>query len=293
MISFIFEQYGYYPNNIVFNIFEVDGWMFKLIEVNCDEEYLDSIEKYLDLIRKSFLKQGIFIIKSRFNNRIVTYDNKKYVLVSCLKNTLTIKDLNKFHSIFEMPNEKINLKNLISVWEERLSYIEKNAVASLRIDSVYYTENLQNAMYIIGLAQNSIQYLSELILDFDHEIEDVSLTHKRLENLDSFEFFNPFNFIIDHPIRDLVELYKYNIISFDDMMELLKYYKMSPKLGTYLMVRYLYPGKMLDELENNINKNNSGFKLKYNLETELQKTKKIYSFLKKECNIRPIRWLET
>lgn len=292
MISFIFEQYGYYPKNMISNTFEIDGWLFKLIEVNCDEEYLDSIEKYIEIIRKKFLKDGVFIIKSRFNNRIVTYDNKKYVLVSCLKSILTIKDLNKFHSMFEMSKEKINLKNLMNVWEERLEFIEKNAVTSLRIDSIYYSENLQNTMYVIGLAQNSIQYLSELILDFDYEIEDVSLTHKRLENLESFEFFNPFNFIVDHPVRDIVQLYKYNVITFDDMIEMLKYYKMDSKLATYLMVRYLYPGKILDELENNVNKNNSGFKLKYNMNLELQKTKKVYSFLKKEYNIRPIKWLE-
>ncbi len=292
MISFIFEQYGYYPKNIASNTFEVDNWIFKLIEVDYSEEYLNLIDSYIDVVRKKFINSGIFIIKSRFGKKVVDYDNKKYVLISCLKSNLNIKDLNKFHSIFKMSQEKVNLINLLNTWENRLDYIEKNAITSLRIDSVYYKENLQNSMYLIGITQNSIQYLSEYILDFDVEIKDVTLTHKRLENLNSFDFFNPFNYIIDHPIRDLVELYKHNSISFNDLIELFDFYELNSKLATYAMIRYLYPGKELDELENNINKNYSGFKLKYNLESELQKTKKIYYYLKEKYNIRPINWLE-
>lgn len=292
MISFIFEQYGYYPKNFISNTFEIDNWIFKLIEVDGDEEYLNLIDSYINVVREKFPNNGIFIIKSRFNKKIVIYDNKKYVLVSCLKGNLNIKDLNKFHYIFKMSNEKVNLNNLASTWEERLNFIEKNAITSLRIDSVYYKDNLQISMYIIGITQNSIQYLSELILDFNSEIDNVSLTHKRLEDLNSFDFFNPFNYIIDHPIRDLIELYKCNILTFSDLIDLFEYYKLDSKLASYVMVRYLYPGKILDELENNINKNDSGFKLKYNFEIELQKTKKIYLYLKEKYNIRPINWLE-
>ena len=39
-------------------------------------------------------------------------------------------------------------------------------------------------------------------------------------------FFNPFNYIIDHPIRDLIELYKCNILTFSDLIDLFEYYKL-------------------------------------------------------------------
>lgn len=292
MISFIFEQYGYYPKEIQDNVFTIGEWIFKLVEIEEDEAYIQSVEEYIANIRNQFSNARSFVIKSRTGKSITMYDGKRYVLISVKKCQITFKEMEKFHKSFEEGNSNINLKKLALTWEEKLSYIEKNAVSSFRIDSIYYSENLQKSMYIFGETVNAIQYLSELVDDFGGTLDKVSITHKRLRNLDSFNFYNPFNFIIDNPVRDIIYLYKNDFVEFEILIELLGQYDFDTKLATYTMARYMYPCDALDSLEENIGKNNASFSIKYNIEKEYCKCKKLYDYLKMKYKIRPINWLE-
>ena len=43
----------------------------------------------------------------------------------------------------------MNLKNLIEVWKERLGEIELNSINSLRIDSVYYKNNIDSTLVLL------------------------------------------------------------------------------------------------------------------------------------------------
>ena len=73
---------------------------------------------------------------------------------------------------------------------------------------------------------------------------------------------------------------------------MLDYYKFSIKEASMLMTRVLYPSNEFDLIEENMMKKNITFKLDYNIEKELMKIKKIYEYLKKMYNLRPIDWLE-
>ena len=44
MLSFLFEQYGYYPN-LIDDMFVIDGWEFRIVEVGCDEGFLKNLEE--------------------------------------------------------------------------------------------------------------------------------------------------------------------------------------------------------------------------------------------------------
>lgn len=292
MLTFLFEQYGYYPKEFDNNEFMIDNWKFKLIEVDYNDDYIEKVYEYINVIRNNFYGKGPFIINTRFNKKISVYDNKKYVLISVNEENMSLKDLNKFHCVFVEEDKRLDLKKVLKMWEQRISQVESEAINSLRVDSVYYKNNVEITMFSLGLAQNALQYLSDVVLDYGENLNDLTIVHKRLKNLDSFDFFNPFNFIVDHPIKDLVELYRNDFLSFVDLLEILKYYKLDSKIASVFMARILYPVNVLDMLEENNNKKDVSFNIHLNIEKELQKLKKIYLYLKKEYNIRPMNWLE-
>lgn len=291
MLSFLFEQYGYYPN-LIDDIFVIDGWEFRVVEVNCDEEFLDSIEGYMNFIRKEFNGLGVHILKNRYNKKISYYDNKKYVLMSGYKSRVAVNDLNKIHVMFNDKYKKVDLKELLNLWQSRITKAESECVSSLRIDGTYYSSNLEISMFSFGLGQNSVQYLSELIDDYGSLVDDVTVTHRRLKSLNSFDFFDPFNFIIDHPIRDFVELYKNNVVEFVDLISVMDFYRIDAKIASLFMARLMYPSGVLDALEENMEHKDKDFKINYSIERELLKIKKAYLYFKEKYNIRPICWLE-
>lgn len=291
MITFLFEQYGYYPTIFSNNIFEIDGWLFELIEVDCSDEYIEEIDNYLFKIREAFSDVGPFIVKTRTNNTVSFYDGKKYILI-CVKNKImSIVDLNKFHCLFAEKEKKLDLKKLSLVWQERMNYIETESINYLRIDGIHYEYNLKVVLFSLGLAQNAIQYLNDVVLDYDGTINNLTLTHKKISNLNSLDFFNPFNFVVDYPLRDFAELYKSGYIEFEKMIEFIQYYNLDNKLASVFMARLLYPSNVFDLLDLDENKK-STFKLNVNIEKELIKLKKIYKFIKQKYNVRPIGWLD-
>jgi hypothetical protein len=147
-------------------------------------------------------------------------------------------------------------------------------------------------MFCIGLAINSMQYLSDAIYNYGDKLYGVTLVHKRLKNMDSFDFFNPFNFIIEHPLKDIVLLYQSDYLTFEEVKNLLGNYRIDIVSATFFMSRMLYRAEIFDCLEIKKGLDEKQQKLEFNLEKEMYKIKKVYNLLKKEYSIRPIDWLE-
>ena len=293
MITFLFEQYGYYPKELKDDMFEIDNWQFKLVEINNnDDEFINNIDNYIYMIRENFKNNGPYIIRTRYNDKISKYDNKRYVLISINKTVMSYNELSLFHHIFKESDKKVDLSKLLDSWKSRLEIIETLGLESLRLDSSYYSDNLEVAMFCLGLCINASQYLHDIILDYGKNVDNITITHKRIKNLDSFDFLNPFNFVIDHPIRDFVELYRNDFLRFEDLIEILNYYNLDIKLASIFVARILYPVNIIDVLEENIYLKDNNLKLKYNFEKEIAKIKKIYFYFKEKYNIRPIIWLE-
>lgn len=292
MTSFLFEQYGYYPNLIDNNMFFIDDWCFKLIEIDFDIDYINGIDEYLSLLKNMFPGKGAFIIKNRANEKITFYDGKKYVLISIKKGKVNLSELNRFHFLLK-EDKTMDLNELVAAWEQKMSFIENQAMSSIRMDSVYYDNNLEISMYCLGLFQNAIQYLSDIVLDYGEKINDLTINHKRLYSLDAIEFFNPFNFVVDHPCRDLIELYKNNVIDFNEFEYVMEFYQMNSQTASLMLARLLYPSYFVDELEKNYYSDDKNLKLEFNIEKEILKIKKVYFYLKNKYTLRPIVWLES
>ena len=102
--------------------------------------------------------------------------------------------------------------------------------------------------------------------------------------------FNPFNFIVDHPLRDYVELYKNDFIDYRSMVNALEYYEIDSKLASVIVARVLYPTRVFDLLEDGYY--DTCKKINYSIEKEIAKIKNVYLYFKKKYRIRPILWLE-
>ena len=292
MRTFLFEQYGYYPKEISDNTFYIKGWIFKLIETNLIEEKVSSIEEYINIVNNKFNNKGPYIIKNKFNSNISVYNQKKYVLVSTYSTSFSYKDLIDFHYLFLNEEEYVELDKILETWKERINNIEGNLSSYLRIDSIYYKSNLDISMFCIGLAINAMQYLSDIIHNYDDKMYGVGIVHKRLKDLNSFDFLNPFNYIVEHPVKDLVMLYQKDYLSFEEFIKIISNYKLDIISATFLIARILYRVDVFDELELKRDLEIKNQRLNFNITKELSKIKKAYSYLKEKYSIRPIEWLD-
>ncbi len=292
MKTFLFEQYGYYPKEINNNEFFIDGWKFKLIQCEFTSDTLASIENYTKVINDTFANKGPFIIKNKFNNNISTLNDVNYVLVSSFLINMNFNDLIKFHSLFYKDDEYVELDRILEVWKSRVDKIEKKLSSNLRIDSIYYKHNLDTCMFCIGLAINAMQYLSDIIYNYDNKMYGISIVHKRLNDMNSFDFFNPFNFIVEHPLKDVVMLYQKDYLSFEEFKNLLDNYHLDITSATFLIARLLYRVDIFDFIETKRDLEKGDQKIPFNIKKEMYKIKKAYSLLKEKYSIRPLDWLE-
>lgn len=292
MKTFLFEQYGYYPKEIDNNTFFINGWMYKLLETDLTGENINSIIEYTEIINKKFNNKGPYIIKNKFNNVISTLNEQNYVLVTSYFTTITYKEMIEFHYLFFREDEYVELDKILEVWKARIDNIEKKLSSYLRMDSVYYKENLDISMFCIGLAINAMQYLSDIIYNYDKKMYGVSIVHRRLKDLNTFDFFNPFNYIVEHPLKDLSMLYQNNYLSFEDLKKTIDLYKLDIISATFLMSRILYRADIFDTLECKRDLQTKNQKFNFSIEKEMIKLKNIYNYLKEKYSIRPIDWLE-
>ena len=291
MKNLLFEQYGYYPKELKDNSFDIDGWNFKLIETDIDKDTLMIIEEYTKVLNNTFNNKGPFIIKNKVNDIVINFNDKTYVLVSSFVSNMSFNDLLRFHFLFYKEDEYVELDKILVVWKERVEEIEKKLSTYLRVDSIHYKHNLDIAMFAIGLAINAMQYLSDAIYNYDKKMYGVSIVHKRLTNLNSINFLNPFNFIAEHPLKDIILLYQSDYISFEEFKTLVSNYKIDILNATFCISRLLYRVDVFDFLETKRDMD-SEQKINFNIKKEMYKIKKAYIYFKEIYAIRPIDWLE-
>ena len=150
--------------------------------------------------------------------------------------------------------------------------------------------------YYFGLAENSLQYLSDAINDYGNSLSRLTLTHKKNSSFYSCDFFDPFNFIIDNPIRDIAQLFKNVDLSKEEMIKILDMYNLSTHEASVLFSYILYPSKLFDELidfyDNKKDISSFLFKEKNKISFNKVKISTIYNILIYKYNIRPIKWID-
>ncbi len=298
MRAFLFDQYGYYPPHEDDSEFELEGWTFKLEAIQDQkEEELQSLNDFLQRLMQLFPTMGAQIITNRKGTFISEDDYGKVILVATKKQKMRIQDIIKIHQHYvNSPSEiPYTTTYLSSLWEEKINSIEQKILPSIRVDDFAYQKIMVAAIYALGLAENALQYLTEIAIDYGKEISPLTLSHRRLESLDSHTVFDPLNLILDSPIRDIAEAWKYKVITTTELLQILPTYQLSIKEVSLLFARMLFPTRFFDLLEKHYGERVDVRKqiLAYyrEMNQDLLELKKVEQLLVKNYGIRPISWL--
>lgn len=298
MRAFIYDKYGYYPNDEFSTFFEYKGWFFKLEISEKSDNEIHSLRLLLDELNQNFTNLGSDIILTRDGHYVSNSEYGPVVLVAIKIGAVDFMTLFKMHQLYYQyfNSTKLTISHIRNLWINKTNAVEERILSSLPIDDKEFSNMYILGQYSLGLAENAIQYLLDTSIYYGDEIINISLTHKRIDEFNSFYLFNPFNLIIDSPMRDLAELYKNDLISLENLYDLLKKYSLNQQDISLLLARCLFPNQIFDILEDYYelkkdvkNQVTSIFSILHQKEVKL---KKIYKFLVKQFAIRPISWLE-
>mgnify|MGYP004541223885 FL=1 len=297
MRAFLYDKYGYYPDEEYSTSCTYQGWFFKL-EISEKNDYaIASLNKLLNDINNSFQNLGSDSVLTRDGHYVTTSEYGPVVLVAIKEGKVTIDTLFKMHQMFyNQFQNQLTVSYLRNLWLNKINTIEERIIPSLPNDNKEFSSLYILSMYALGSAENAIQYLLDIIYYYGNEIKNTSLVHKRIDELNSFYLFNPFNLIIDSPMRDLAELYKNDLLSLEQLYDLLKRYPLTSLDASLLLARCLYPNQIFDLLEDyyELKKDitNRVNQLIISINSKEFKLKKLHKFLVSNYQIRPISWLD-
>ncbi len=300
MRAFLFDQYGYYPPNEDDVEFDLDGWHFRLEELrDQNEDELANLNAFSQEVVRMFPSFGVQIIANRNGQLISQDDYGKVALVATTKGKVGLNEIMQIHQQFmNSPSATpYTIRHLIDLWEEKVTIIEEKALPSIKVDDFAYQKIMVAAIHALGLAENAIQYLAEIEMDYGGEITPLTLSHRRLDSLDTMCVFDPLNFLLDSPVRDWSELWKARLISSDDMIRILPSYSLNVKDASLLLARIIYPTRLFDLLEKHYSERvdvRSQILAYYRMmKTQMQELKKMEKYLVSFYGVRPISWLDS
>lgn len=296
MRAFIFDKYGYYEDDEYSSEFDYQGWHFKLEKTDRNEEELEELNEYVKRLENLFFNSGVSIIKNRDGNLLSKSEFGDCALVSIKNRKIELNDLLQMHTFFkDNQDQEYTIKEMLKLWEDKVDLINEKVIPSIKIGDYRYEEIMTSIIFAMGLAENAMQYLAELELDLGNKINSLTLTHKRLYTLSSYEFFSPFNLIVDNPMRDLAELYKSSILNNESLLNTLNYYNPSKQDVSLLLARILFPTTFFDQLDDYyvLRKDVKSNVITYkdNANTLLNNLKNLEQNLTQKYGIRPIKWL--
>lgn len=253
MINIINYYYGINIIDVQKNedkiFFNYNSNKYFFVEYDRDSKDLKNILDICnELKRRNILTNELII--NKFNTYFTPYNGLIYVLIKDNQNNHKI-DLN---DIFYFQNNSINIfdnnrfkMNYIILWKNKIDFYEK----------IYKKISNKNKLihktfdYYIGLGENAIAYL----VNNEPKNNNIVLSHRRLsEKKDSFDFYNPLNYILDNRARDIADyikvLFFYENISSEGIISLFKYINFSRDEYLILIARLLFPTYYFDLIDN-------------------------------------------
>lgn len=208
-------------------------------------------------------------------------------------------------SFYDITFEKVridnNLKRLIrfpwtNLWAKKLDYLE-NILNHLELS---YKSVLPICLYFMGLGENAIQYINEVLETEELTKQDeFVISHDRINvNQSVKELYSPLNLIIDHPSRDISEylknLFVYNDYDYNEIEEYILSLNFS-NIGLKLLYgRMLYPSFFFDLWDEVIaGKKNYKDLLVYESRLEEYRIflKEVYYIIRKRTYLDEVRWI--
>ena len=257
---------------------------------------------YLYILNQVVLKTNVYYHEIILNKDRLPYlfiDGKCYCL---LKESNLINDKMSFYDItFEKVRIDNNLKRLIrfpwtNLWAKKLDYLE-NILNHLELS---YKSVLPICLYFMGLGENAIQYINEVLETEELTKQDeFVISHDRINiNQSVKELYSPLNLIIDHPSRDISEylknLFVYNDYDYNEIEEYILSLNFSNVGLKLLYGRMLYPSFFFD-LWDEVIAGKKNYKDLIVYESRLEEyrifLKEIYYIIRKRTYLDEVRWI--
>ena len=283
-------------NGIYYFTYKNNNYMF--IPFNNDYILLN----YLYILNQLVLQKSIYYHEIMLNKDRLPYlfvDGKCY----CLLRESNL--INYTISFYDLSLEKIEFNSKLTrlirfpwsdLWSNKLDYLE-NILTHLELS---YKNVLPICLYFMGLAENAIEYVNEILENERLKKEDeLVISHTRIDINESIkELYSPLNLIVDHPSRDISEylksLFAHNDYDYNEIEEYIMSLNFSDVGLKLLYGRMLYPSFFFDLWDEVI-----ADKKIYNdlliYENRLEEyrifLKEIYYIIKKRTYLEEVRWI--
>ena len=203
-------------------IFEFDNSKYYFVLYDRNKKDLNSLTNICGELKRRNILTNEFIL-NKYNSFITPYNDKLYILI---KENIKEHKIN-FNDILYIQNSTTNItndknlirNNYIELWKNKIDFYEKEFYSNNKYKIINDTLD-----YYIGLGENAITYL----VNNNVNVNKIVLSHRRInKNCNSFEFYNPLNYIFDNRARDVADyiknLFFYNEVSDDLISSFFKY----------------------------------------------------------------------
>ena len=268
---------------------------YHLIKYNRPIEDIESLYKLnIQMINRRCMVHKIIINKDK--SIITMINNEPYILLKiCSKNKyINLSDINYIQQMtYNIEYDKSLLRSdWVNLWCEKIDYYEYQ-INQLGKEYPILCDSLS---YFIGLGENAISYL---VNNIKENKKILTVSHKRI-NDNSFDFYNPLNFIIDDRVRDVSEYIKKsffnNTFNINELKSYLNYNNFNNEEYICFFSRLLFPTYYFDIYDEIINTKSDENKIIPILEKITQYEEflvYIYKYIiyEKKVQIEPIEWL--
>lgn len=268
--------------------FYIDYEKFYLKKLKRPKEDLDEIMKIVSTYSSNFHK----IILNRDMSPLTIIDETPYVLIKI--NGPENDEVDIQNIIMHIPYNETTILDRTSwgtLWSEKIDYLEYQ-VSELATKKEIIRSSFS---YYVGLAENAIEYFNMLgKIDLPHVV-----SHKRIDNLTSLNFYDPLDIVVDYRVRDIASYLKTKF--FQDNKDILKEVDIMISKSNLtnleynlLFARLLYPSYYFDELYRVLEKDTSEETLlKYidHIDDYEQFLKTIFAKFIKNSSMIKIDWL--
>ena len=289
-IKQIFNYYYFYINN---ELYYLIIYTRKINDIKTIYEF-----------NQKMLNNNILVneIINNTTNTIITYINQiPYILV---KISININKPISLSEIFYISSNNIPYKkelmrsNWANLWSEKIDYLEYHQEQNSR----KYPILSESFNYFIGMAENSISYINNIVINLKLEKSDIGvISHERFKLDDTvYSLYDPQNIIIDHKSRDIAEyiklsFFKDNYKIFEELDEYFKHNYFSFFGISLLIARILYPSfyfELYDEIIQGITNESSILKITSRITEYENYLNDVITYFHKYYNIYDINWLK-
>lgn len=288
MDEFLKTWYGLYPKWIDETNFETQNGHYCIQDCFIEEK---QFYRWIEINQRmmSRLNIGGFIPVPNLNGKVIT-QGKVVFFIQC--SSFDLEDLWKQNQMICSSNRA--LIDLREKWIEKVEFVSRRYLYEVDCHQKDYAFRMALIQYYVGIAKTAITILNDLMYDYPSPLPLNHLCHRRIVTLNPLCCMNPMNFMIDHPARDLCELYVRQIIDFDTVCHCFERFAYSSQAMHYFFARLLFPSWFFDKIEDNYfsqQANDFDEQGYLNQHMLFVKTRKeMYVYLSSRIRLKPLEW---